>query len=35
MSARDYLIRESQKTNYHQEYEALQNGNSISNNSLL
>ena len=35
MFARDYLIRESQKINYPEEYEALQNGNSISEKSAL
>ena len=35
MFARDYLIRESQKINYPEEYEALQKGNSISEKSAL
>ena len=35
MFARDYLIRESQKINYPEEYEALQNGRSISEKSTL
>ena len=33
--ARDYLIRESQKLTYPEKYEALQNGNSISEKSSL
>ena len=33
--ARDYLIRESQKLTYPEEYEALQNGKSISEKSSL